>query len=110
MRAKATLAGQGQLFEVTGGDALRARLDAVHAVAVPAVRPNPVVALARAIARGEALGPAEGLHALDGIADRERLTTSSRCASRPLPTILESVDTAQAGPHRVYRALPGRGL
>jgi RNA polymerase sigma factor (sigma-70 family) len=30
-RAKAILAAQGQLFEVTGGDALRARLDAVHA-------------------------------------------------------------------------------
>ncbi len=29
-RAKATLAAQGQLFEVTGGEALRARLDAVH--------------------------------------------------------------------------------
>ena len=37
------------------------------------LRPTPVVALARAIARGEARGPAEGLRALEGIDDRERL-------------------------------------
>jgi len=37
------------------------------------LRPTPVVALGRAIARGEAHGPAEGLRALDAIDDRERL-------------------------------------
>lgn len=36
-------------------------------------RPDPVVALSRAIAIGEAEGPAAGLHALDTIADRDRL-------------------------------------
>jgi RNA polymerase sigma factor (sigma-70 family) len=37
------------------------------------LRPSPVVALSRAIAVGEAAGPAEGLRALEAIPDRARL-------------------------------------
>jgi len=42
--------------------------DALHRL-----RPSPVVGLSRAIAIGEAFGPAEGLRALETIAERERL-------------------------------------
>jgi len=55
-------------YEETDWVRIERLYDSLHAQ-----RPSPVVALSRAIARGEAHGPAAGLESLDAIVDRARI-------------------------------------